>query len=117
MDTTFVILQNGVGNEEPFRQSFPYSTIISCVIWVGATQESPGVIRHTASEHTDIGLYPNPEVDPALEDARLEGFVAMLRAGETSYTISDNIQIKRWEKVVWNNGSRPQKRASPSRNA
>ncbi|KAG9525478.1 OPT superfamily oligopeptide transporter, partial [Aureobasidium melanogenum] len=102
MDTTFVILQNGVGNEEPFRQSFPYSTIISCVIWVGATQESPGVIRHTASEHTDIGLYPNPEVDPALEDARLEGFVAMLRAGETSYTISDNIQIKRWEKVVWN---------------
>ncbi|KAH0272099.1 2-dehydropantoate 2-reductase, partial [Aureobasidium melanogenum] len=102
MDTTFVILQNGVGNEEPFRQSFPYSTIISCVIWVGATQESPGVIRHTASEHTDIGLYPNPEVDPALEDVRLEGFAAMLRAGETSYTISDNIQVKRWEKVVWN---------------
>lgn len=32
MDTTFVILQNGVGNEEPFRQSFPYSTIISCVV-------------------------------------------------------------------------------------
>lgn len=26
----------------------------------------------------------------------------MLRAGETSYTISDNIQVKRWEKVVWN---------------
>ncbi|KAH0368904.1 OPT superfamily oligopeptide transporter, partial [Aureobasidium melanogenum] len=71
-------------------------------IWVGATQESPGVIRHTASEHTDIGLYPNPEVDPALEDARLEGFAAMLRAGETSYTISENIQVKRWEKVVWN---------------
>lgn len=37
-----------------------------------------------------------------MEDARLEGFVAMLRAGETSYTISDDIQIKRWEKVVWN---------------
>ncbi|KAH0336714.1 OPT superfamily oligopeptide transporter, partial [Aureobasidium melanogenum] len=71
-------------------------------IWVGATQESPGVVRHTASEHTDIGLYPNPEVDPALENTRLEGFAAMLRAGETSYTISDNIQIKRWEKVVWN---------------
>ncbi|KAI4722414.1 2-dehydropantoate 2-reductase [Aureobasidium sp. EXF-10727] len=104
-DTTFVILQNGVGNEEPFRQSFPYSTIISCVknqIWVGATQDSPGVIRHTASEHTDIGLYPNPEVDAALERDRLEGFAAMLRAGETSYTISDDIQVKRWEKVVWN---------------
>ena len=71
-------------------------------IWVGAKQDSPGVIRHTASEHTDIGLYPNPEVDAALENERLEGFAAMLRAGETSYKISDDIQVKRWEKVVWN---------------
>jgi ketopantoate reductase len=71
-------------------------------IWVGARQESPGVIRHTASEHTDIGLYPNPEVDAALENERLEGFAAMLRAAKTSYAISDNIQVKRWEKVVWN---------------
>lgn len=71
-------------------------------IWVGAKQDSPGVIRHTASEHTDIGLYPNPEVDAALENERLEGFAAMLRAGETSYKISDDIQVERWEKVVWN---------------
>lgn len=60
------------------------------------------MIRHTASEHTDIGLYPNPEVDAALENERLEGFAAMLRVAETSYAISDNIQVKRWEKVVWN---------------
>jgi len=71
-------------------------------IWVGAQQDSPGLIRHTASEHTDIGLYPNSEVDDALENARLEGFAAMLRAAETSYKISDDIQVKRWEKVVWN---------------
>jgi hypothetical protein len=71
-------------------------------IWVGASQEAPGVIRHTASEHTDIGLYPNPEIDAALESERLERFAAMLRAGKTSYKISDNIQVKRWEKVVWN---------------
>ncbi|THX95303.1 2-dehydropantoate 2-reductase [Aureobasidium pullulans] len=102
MDTTFVILQNGVGNEEPFRNAFPYCSIVSCVIWVGATQDSPGVIRHTASEHTDIGLYPNPRIDATVEEARLEGFAAMLRAGGTPYTISDDIQVKRWEKVVWN---------------
>ncbi|THX86090.1 2-dehydropantoate 2-reductase [Aureobasidium pullulans] len=102
MDTTFVILQNGVGNEEPFRNAFPYCSIVSCVIWVGATQDSPGVIRHTASEHTDIGLYPNPRLEAEVEETRLEGFAAMLRAGGTPYTISDDIQVKRWEKVVWN---------------
>lgn len=30
--TTIVIIQNGVGNEEPFRKKFPDATIISCVV-------------------------------------------------------------------------------------
>lgn len=30
--TTIVIIQNGVGNEEPFRSQFPDCTIISCVV-------------------------------------------------------------------------------------
>ena len=51
---------------------------------MGATQDSPGVIRHTASEHTDIGLYPNPRLDATVEETRLEGFAAMLRAGYTT---------------------------------
>lgn len=30
--TTIVIIQNGVGNEEPFRNRFPRATILSCVV-------------------------------------------------------------------------------------
>lgn len=30
--STIVIIQNGVGNEEPFRNAFPATTIISCVV-------------------------------------------------------------------------------------
>ena len=30
--TTLVIIQNGVGNEEPFRKAFPDVTIITCVV-------------------------------------------------------------------------------------
>jgi ketopantoate reductase len=30
--TTIVVIQNGVGNEEPFRQAFPDGTIITCVV-------------------------------------------------------------------------------------
>lgn len=30
--TTIVIIQNGVGNEEPFRKQFPSTTILSCVV-------------------------------------------------------------------------------------
>ena len=30
--TTIVIIQNGVGNEEPFRKRFPAATIVSSVV-------------------------------------------------------------------------------------
>ena len=30
-DTTLVIIQNGVGNEEPFREAFTENTILTCV--------------------------------------------------------------------------------------
>jgi ketopantoate reductase len=30
--TTIVVIQNGVGNEEPFRKKFPDNSIITCVV-------------------------------------------------------------------------------------
>jgi ketopantoate reductase len=30
--TTIVLIQNGVGNEDPFRAQFPNCTILSCVV-------------------------------------------------------------------------------------
>ncbi len=30
--TSIVIIQNGVGNEDPFRDAFPKSVILSCVV-------------------------------------------------------------------------------------
>ncbi|EME84678.1 uncharacterized protein MYCFIDRAFT_173622 [Pseudocercospora fijiensis CIRAD86] len=100
--TTFVIIQNGVGNEEPFREVFPSSTIISCVCWTGATQHKSGIITHSTNERLEMGLYPNPTIDSALEQKRLDGFASLLKAGNSPFSIEENIQIKRWEKVVWN---------------
>jgi ketopantoate reductase len=30
--TTIVVIQNGVGNEHPFRKQFPDNSIITCVV-------------------------------------------------------------------------------------
>ncbi|KAF7137097.1 hypothetical protein CNMCM5793_007110 [Aspergillus hiratsukae] len=101
-NTTFVIIQNGVGNEEPFRRAFPRCSILTCVTWVGATQTSPGVITHIKSEDLQIGLFPNPSVDAALENSRLEEFTSFLSDGGTKFQIIEDMQLPRWEKVVWN---------------
>jgi len=100
--TCIVIIQNGVGNEEPFRKAFPKNPILSCVTWVGAIQNSPGIVNHTKSENTQIGIFPNEALAPAAEKARLDEFASLLREGGTPFTAEDNIQIQRWEKVVWN---------------
>lgn len=100
--TVFVIIQNGVGNEDPFRRVYPNNTIISCVTWVGAIQPTPGLIRHTKSEDMQIGLFPNKSIPSDVERARLDQFAALLRSGGTVFQVVDNIQVQRWEKVVWN---------------
>ncbi|KAK3632439.1 i-AAA protease yme1 [Elasticomyces elasticus] len=100
--TTFVIAQNGVGNEEPFRHHFPSNSIISCVIWVGAIQNTPGIIKHHTSENTQLGLFSNPMLDVAVEQHRLDQFATLFRNGGTGFEVMENVQVNKWEKVVWN---------------
>ncbi|KAJ5943720.1 hypothetical protein N7516_003888 [Penicillium verrucosum] len=100
--TTFVVIQNGVGNEEPFRKQFPENSIITCVTWVGATQTSPGIVAHTKSEDMQIGLFSNPKVETQVEQRRLQTFADLLRNGKTRFQVLEDMQIQRWEKVVWN---------------
>ncbi|KAJ5489776.1 hypothetical protein N7539_004666 [Penicillium diatomitis] len=121
--TSIVIIQNGVGNEEVFREQYPRNLIITCVLkdrmdrwqvdektdyllicqtWVGATQTRPGVVNHTKSENLQIGTFPNPHLDQTIATKRLNEFAALLEHGKTRFQICDDIQQKRWEKVVWN---------------
>lgn len=70
--------------------------------WVGATQYTPGVVNHSKSEDMQIGLFPNKNIDPEKEKERLTEFTSLLSEGQTVHQVVDNIQIQRWEKVVWN---------------
>lgn len=54
------------------------------------------------SEDMQIGLFANPMASAALEQSRLDAFAALLRHGQTRFQVLADIQLKRWEKVVWN---------------
>jgi 2-dehydropantoate 2-reductase len=49
-----------------------------------------------------IGLFPNKDADSSAESSRLQRFAALLETGNTKFQIVPNIQVQRWEKVVWN---------------
>ncbi|PYI34209.1 ketopantoate reductase family protein [Aspergillus indologenus CBS 114.80] len=103
--TAIVIIQNGVGNEEPFRRLYPENPIISCVTWVGAHQPTPGVTTHTTSEATQLGLYA--PTDPSAVP-RLSTFLDILSTPENPHPTPltplapDALQRTRWEKLMWN---------------
>jgi 2-dehydropantoate 2-reductase len=97
-----VIAQNGVGNEDPFREKYSQNSIISCVIWIKAHQDAPGVFSTHKSEHTELGLFPNPKIDAPLEQRRAETFASLLKLGGNSVSLVSNVQVKKWEKVIGN---------------
>lgn len=60
------------------------------------------MITHTKSEDMQIGLFQNKDADAAIESSRLKEFASLLEHGRTKFQVVDNIQVQRWEKVVWN---------------
>ncbi|KAF4122709.1 Ketopantoate reductase [Geosmithia morbida] len=55
--TCIVLIQNGVGVEDPFRRRFPDTSIVSGVTIVSAEQTSPGVVRQNRWTRISIGPY------------------------------------------------------------
>lgn len=108
--TSIVLLQNGVGNEDPLHAAFPKSTIISAVVWTGGKALDPAAdgtptFAQFASEGLTIGVDYPPDQDPterAAQRADLDRLVKWLRAGGSEITPTDDIQSERWIKVIWN---------------
>ncbi|KAI3321361.1 2-dehydropantoate 2-reductase [Xylariaceae sp. AK1471] len=55
--TCIVLIQNGVGVEEPYRERFPQNPIVSAVTIVSAEQISQGVIRQNRWTRISLGPY------------------------------------------------------------
>lgn len=96
--TTVVLIQNGIGVEEPIRAAFPDNGIITCVTWVGGTQVVPGEIHHV--NRNAITLGPYDAVTSGGGD--VDHLSKLLIKGGTEVEVSDDMQAKRWEKVIWN---------------
>jgi 2-dehydropantoate 2-reductase len=52
-----------------------------------------------------MGLFPSSATGPEVEmidKVRLDKFASLLTTGKTVFQVVPNIQVQRWEKVVWN---------------
>ena len=98
--TTIVLIQNGVGIEQEWADAFPNNPILSCVVYMPATQIKPGVISHTEMELLEIGTY-RADASAAHKQVAVS-FSSIVKKGGGTAEVYEDIQEKRWSKLLLN---------------
>jgi 2-dehydropantoate 2-reductase len=103
--TAIVLIQNGIDIEAEVAASYPETPILSGVVYLPATQIRPGVIDYGASQketlnRLEIGTYPASA--PASHKQAAEKFAALIQKGGGGAEVYDDIQPRRWSKLVVN---------------
>ncbi|KAI1654435.1 2-dehydropantoate 2-reductase [Daldinia decipiens] len=103
--TAIVLLQNGIGIEDEYAQLYPDNPLLSTVAYFPATQVSPGVVHHKEVETLHVGTYPAAAPTKHKEAAR--EFVELLGKGGATAKLHDDVQHKRWGKLLVNGSWNP----------
>lgn len=99
--TAIVLIQNGIGIEDEYQQTFPENLIISCVVYLPATQTSPGRIDMGDMEQLEVGTFPAAAYDNGGKQAT-DRFIEALKKRGSNVELYADIQEQRWNKLLIN---------------
>ncbi|KAH8805396.1 2-dehydropantoate 2-reductase [Xylogone sp. PMI_703] len=99
-ETTIVLIQNGVGIESEIATAFPNNPILSCVVYLPTTQTSPGVILMREADTLEISTFPASA--PESHKKAAQEFANVVTAGGGRAVLYDDIQPRRWLKLLIN---------------
>jgi 2-dehydropantoate 2-reductase len=115
--TCIVLIQNGLGVEEPYTKRFPDAIVLSAVTIISAAQTSHGVIKHNRWTRINVGPYLPGSIEGSASNEieataieRNQKFVELLKAGgiadAEAYSHS-KLQMVRWHKIAINASMNP----------
>jgi 2-dehydropantoate 2-reductase len=99
--TAIVLIQNGIGIEEPLMKAFPQNIVMSAVSMIGA-HNWDGKIIHDDHDLIILGTVYSPGIDRTIQDEAVKDFAELYGATKSTVEISENITWARWRKLVWN---------------
>ncbi|KAK4502913.1 hypothetical protein PRZ48_006340 [Zasmidium cellare] len=116
--TSIILVQNGLGVEEPYKKRFPKAAVLSAVTIASAAQPSHGVIKHNRWTRISIGPYlphldqggsgSKPD-DKAVIDSNKKIVYLLQEVGikdAESYSHA-GLQFVRWHKIAINAAMNP----------
>jgi 2-dehydropantoate 2-reductase len=114
--TAIVLIQNGLGVEEPYTSRFPQAAMCSAVTIATCAQPEHGVIQHNRWTRINSGPYlPHLDTGAAKDtDARdtqlNDAFIALLKQGgikDAEAYSHAKLQLVRWHKIAINASMNP----------
>jgi 2-dehydropantoate 2-reductase len=97
-DTTIVLIQNGLGVEEPIVERFPDNPIVSIVAYIGTSQTEPGTIKMVGRESLLTGPYLGSKVN---SEKQRNAFIGYLKEGGVDVNVVEDVERIRWQKLFW----------------
>ena len=101
--TTIVLAQNGIGIEDEHVVAFPDNTVLSCSVLMPAEQIRPGHVVGVWFEKLEVGTFPRESYtsDPRAKKAT-DCWIDTWKQGGGNATFHDDIQERRWCKLLMN---------------
>lgn len=100
--TCIVLIQNGIGIEDEYALTFPNNPLLSCVVYLPTTQIEPGRVQMGNLELLQIGAYPASASDSTHVRAAADTLSQSLKSAGGNPHLFDDIQPKRWSKLLIN---------------
>lgn len=101
--TCIALIQNGIGIEEEYAKRFPNNPLLSCVVYLPSTQISPGHMQMGTFESLEIGSFPASDYkDKGHVKEAADQFMDLLKEAGSQAQWFDDVQEKRWNKLLLN---------------
>ncbi|KAJ2125563.1 hypothetical protein IW147_000915 [Coemansia sp. RSA 720] len=97
--TIILLIQNGIGIEEPFHARYPHTPIVSVISYIDVSQPEPGIIEHGSISSLLMGIYGNHNDSTK---HRLDALSKVWNSQGALCKVVNDIQPFRWLKLVWN---------------
>ncbi|CZT25835.1 related to 2-dehydropantoate 2-reductase [Ramularia collo-cygni] len=100
--TTIVLIQNGIDIEQEYASHFPENPLLSCVVYLPTTQIKPGYIEMGDLETLEMGPYPASAHNDEKVKASADQLITLLKSAGGNAHYFQDIQEKRWNKLLLN---------------
>lgn len=94
--TTVITPQNGINNDIIIGEIIGKEKVIPAMAQVGVSTPHPGYIKHVSLGKLTFGEYDGKYSD------RIKEFESILKKAGIESVVTDNIQLARWKKYIWN---------------